>query len=80
MYGRVDLRVCVLLSTETRDQYGVPFDSFQEVPRPNPAQNLVLHVTVCGALFRVLARVFNYTFHLQFVGVLLSAEIIFRRD
>ena len=80
VYRRVDLRVCVLLATETRGQYGVPFDSFQEVPSPNPAQNLVLNVTVCGALLRVLARIFYNTFPLQFVGVLLSVVIIFRRN
>ena len=80
VYRRVDLRVCVLLATETRGQYGVPFDSFQEVPSPNPAQNLVLNVTVCGALLRVLARIFYNTFPLHFVGVLLSVVIIFRRN
>ena len=80
VYGRVDLRVCVLLATESRGQYSIPVDSFQEIPRSDPAQNLILHVTVCGSLLSVLARVFYNTFPLQFVRVLLSAEIIFRRN
>ncbi len=76
MYSRVDLRVCVVLPTEMRGQYGIPVDSFQEVPRPDPAHYLVLHVTVCGPLLSILARVFYDTFTLQFV-VLLPAIFVF---
>ena len=60
--SRVDLRVCVVLATEMCGQYGIPLDSFQEITRPYPAHYLVLHVTVCGALFRVLARIFYNAF------------------
>jgi hypothetical protein len=75
--SRVDLRVCVVLATEMCGQYCIPVDSFQKVPRSNPAHYLVLHVTVCRALFRVIARIFYNTFTLQFI--FLHAVFIFRR-
>ena len=73
---RVDLRVCIVLATEMCGQCGIPLDSFQEIPRPNPAHYLILHVTISGALFRVLARIFYNAFNLQFVNVL-SAIFVF---
>ena len=74
--SRVDLRVYVVLPTEMRGQYGVPVDSFQEVPCPDPAHYLVLYVTECGPLLSILARVFYNTFLLQFVALLPAAIFV----